>query len=251
MGFCLERTAFDRGETVEMLVAARNDSRVPITGMKCQLVEEAEWKAKTQVSRLVEVLRTMDMPRFVLDACLVKASLDLQGRPRTLQTVGEAAEQQLTAFLLEGGGCRLRVTIPRDAAYCLTPGERHIKLGRLSTYVVVGLETNTLGGSPSCRHPITVVPGFTTAVECDMKTEEPVAVPIADRDPRTSSARFVNAVFVRVDSVVDDADMTDVEVEDVKVEDVKAEDITVEIGNVKEDAMSSSGESQPAPLPCR
>lgn len=218
VGFFLEQVALDRGDTIEMRVAARNDSGISILGMKCELIEEAEWTAKGKRSHSRTVLQSVDVPHFVLDTCLVETDLELYGKSQSLQSVSAAAQQQISRVLQAGGGCPLRVlAIPRNASYGFSGGNRHIRLGQLRTYVEVRLVTNKLSRWPWCRHSIAVVPAWHAfvgegeakyretdeGVEDEMvtKIEEPIDMAVADRAAHTISAPFVEAGLRRDQSL--------------------------------------------------
>lgn len=195
IGFTLERTTLDRGEIVKMRVAARNDSKLPVRGMTCELIEEAEWTAKGKKSRSRKVLQSVSIPQYELDECLVNADLELYGRSRSPQRISTAAQQHISRVLQAGGGYLLReLTIPHDISYGLGGGSRRIKLGELKTYVEVRLVLNASPKPPQCRHEITVkrTPGVEAAGENTM----PVAMAVEDGSVHATTARFVQAVVL-------------------------------------------------------
>lgn len=224
LGVSLERVSLDRGDAIKMRVAARNDSRVSILGMRCELVEEAEWTVRGKRSYSRTVLQSVDVPRFELDACLIKADdLDSHGLSRSRKRVGKAAQQQISRVLQAGGGRPLQIlTIPHEALHGLDDETPYIRLGELKTYVEVQLVMSTLRAWPSCRQRITVTPGQLTSgegagnesadsehagnegedSEDAIKAEEPIAVAVAETSAYIVPAHLVETFVLTSDAYV-------------------------------------------------
>lgn len=197
----LDRTSVIIGGKLKLSIAARNDSPVPVEDMKIQVVQVAQWRARGLLARHERIVSTLTVRGRALESCFASEELNLPGGRRApTHQMSKAAGDQILSILDAGQGTMLTTMIPENVLESVEAESSRIKLGSVSTHVLVSLAMGAMSTSPGCRHPLRVVSGLTFPNIDVVADPEVVAVAVGDDE---SSGDYVGVSYARAVIVLD------------------------------------------------
>lgn len=197
----LSRTSVVLGGKLKLSIAARNDSPIPVEDMEIQVVQVAQWRARGLPARHERIVSTLTVRGRALESCFSSEELNLPGGRRALaHQVSEAAGEKILSILDAGQGAMFTTMIPENVLESVEAESSRIKLGSVSTHVLVSLAMGAMSSSPGCRHPLRVVSGLTFPDSDIVADPEVVAVAVGDDE---SSGNYPGVSYARAVIVLD------------------------------------------------